>query len=815
LSGRSADNRLAGPRAIPSGRTLDGSTGWLRHGGSLLISLLSRFLRRHRRALVARVEQELAGAMTESRAEAIAFLARIESSLGTGKISALQQVVEETAQRWDHLGVPRDDVHRALLSPVLPPDVFQVLHGRRDPWAEVAPQFMALLQAVPISLLLVDADRRIRVANPAAIVENSGRSPVGEALDDVVADASREWVARQMADFSNESSRFGSLRLAADPRRERLACAVPLKAGGSAFGWILALMPEPEKALADPTLANSLQHERDQKDKFAALLAVSQAMMSSLELNEILATLARQVRRVFGVDEVTVFLYDEHEQALRPAVCDVENYVDEIMQLRLKLGEGITGSVALSGRPEIVNVAEDDPRAVQVPGTPNEDRSSLLCVPLHQRGRVVGAISLVNLDGRPFSQQDLEPATLFAGLCSAAIANARLYEDTRTAYDELRETQTQLVQSANLNALGEMAGGVAHDFNNILAAILGRTQLLLQQVEAPELRSQLRVIEQAALDGAHTVRRVQEFTRVRHDADFETLDLNQVIEGVIELTRPVWEEGTRRRGIAIDLVTDLGARQTIAGNASELREVFTNLVLNAVDALPWGGELKVTSRDDEGQVLVRFRDNGIGMSAEVRQRIFDPFFTTKAVKGTGLGLSVAYGIVTRHEGAIAVESEMHLGTEFTVRFPAGRGRDVVVPPMPPGPLPRLRVLVVDDEEVVLDVLADLLRVLDQNVTTARGGIAGRDTVLAGDFDVVFSDLGMPDLNGWDLALTVKSTLPHVGVVLVTGWGTQLEGGAALAHGVDLVLSKPVSIDDLDRAIRQIGEARTNKNQRAA
>jgi CheY-like chemotaxis protein len=329
----------------------------------------------------------------------------------------------------------------------------------------------------------------------------------------------------------------------------------------------------------------------------------------------------------------------------------------------------------------------------------------------------------------------------------------------------------------------------------------------MQQVDRLDVRNQLRVIEQAALDGAHTVRRVQEFTRVRHDADFETVDLNQILEGVIELTRPVWEEGARRRGIAIETVVDLDAHQGVVGNASELREVFTNLVLNAVDAMPWGGELRLVSRDESGSVVVKVGDTGVGMSGETRGRIFDPFFTTKAVKGTGLGLSVAYGIVTRHAGVITVESELHLGTEFTVRFPAGeaaRAKTVVVPL---GPLPHLRVLVVDDEEAVLDVLGDLLRVLEQEVTTSLGGMAGREAFLNGNFDVVFSDLGMPEVNGWDLALTVKSARPEVGVVLVTGWGTQLEGGAAQAHGVDMVMSKPVSIDDLDRALRTIGESR--------
>src|SRR5262249_3095522 len=161
-----------------------------------------------------------------------------------------------------------------------------------------------------------------------------------------------------------------------------------------------------------------LHRARDHQDKLTALLAVSQAMVNSLELEQVLATMAHQVRRVFQVDECTVFLYDEREEVLKPVVCDVERYRDEIMGLRLKLGQGITGSVAASGKAEVVNVAGKDPRGVQVPGTPDEDPSSLLCVPLHSSGKVVGVMTLVHLDGRPFADEDLESATLFAGLCS-------------------------------------------------------------------------------------------------------------------------------------------------------------------------------------------------------------------------------------------------------------------------------------------------------------------------------------------------------------------------------------------------------------
>ncbi|HTM56837.1 MAG TPA: ATP-binding protein [Candidatus Udaeobacter sp.] len=554
----------------------------------------------------------------------------------------------------------------------------------------------------------------------------------------------------------------------------------------------------------DAGTAERLQYEATQKEKFTALLTVSHTVVNTLDLNTIFTTIVRQVRLVVQADECTVFLLDQADQLLKPVVCDVEKYHDEMMSVRLRIGEGITGYVAMTGRGEIIQDVESDPRAFSIPGTPAE-KASMMSVPLHSRDRVAGVITMTRQGERCFADEDLELATLFAGQCSAAISNARLFDEMKHAYEELRQTQTQLVQSAKLNALGEMAGGVAHDFNNILAAILGRTQLLIQKIEDPAVRRQLQVIEQAALDGAHTVRRVQEFTRVRHDESFETLDVNQVVMGVVELTRTAWEAGAKRRGVAIDVEVELRASRSIAGNASELREVFTNLVLNAVDAMPWGGRLSITTESDERDVRVTFEDNGVGMDQETRERVFDPFFTTKRVKGTGLGLSVAYGIVSRHRGSIDVQSEVDVGTSFTLRFPVGERQVGAAVALPGGPPPRLRALVVDDEEPVLAVMADLLNALGQDVMIAQGGAAGLEAFEHETFDVVFTDLGMPEVNGWDLALGVKSRRPATPVVLVTGWGFQLEGGAAEAHGVDFVLPKPFSLEEVERVLRQVGE----------
>jgi signal transduction histidine kinase len=547
-------------------------------------------------------------------------------------------------------------------------------------------------------------------------------------------------------------------------------------------------------------LGEQLRREEAQREKLAALLTVSNAVVASLELDQILDTIAREVRKVIQVDECMVFLLDETQQVLVPAACDVQEFRDEVMAMRLPVGQGVTGNVVLTGRGEVVNSALDDPRAVQVPGTPVE-QSALLCVPLRVREKVAGAITLTRVGDRIFRDEDLELATLFAGQCSAALSNARLYEETRRAYHELREAQSQLVQSAKLNALGELAGGVAHNFNNILAAILGRTQLLLQNASDASQRRQLEVIEQAALDGAQAVRRVQEFTRLRQDECFEAVDVQEMLQGVLELTRPAWEAESKRRGIALTAALDVRPGQLVAGHASELREVFTNLVLNALDAMPWGGTLTLSSADADGQVCIRVTDTGVGMDAETRGRIFDPFFTTKPVKGTGLGLSVAYGIIGRHRGRIEVESESGRGSVFSVWLPAALAPPAEPEVAPDVPLRRLRVLAVDDEEPVAQVLGDLLAVLGQDVEIALGGAAGLARYSPERFDVVFTDLGMPDVNGWDVVQTVKSRSPETPVVVVTGWGAQIEGGALHARGADHVIPKPFSLEDIRDVLR--------------
>jgi len=351
-----------------------------------------------------------------------------------------------------------------------------------------------------------------------------------------------------------------------------------------------------------------------------------------------------------------------------------------------------------------------------------------------------------------------------------------------------------------------MASGVAHDFNNLLASILGRAQLLLQRVQAPQLRQWLQVIERASLDGAQTVRRLQEFTRIRRDQPFVAVDLNAVVRDALEITQLRWREEPQSRGVSIDVRTALADVPRVAGDAAELREALTNLILNAVDAMPEGGTLGIATTAADGEVVVTVSDSGLGIPDGVRERIFDPFFTTKGPAGTGLGLSMTYGILSRHSARIEVDSGEGAGTTFRLTFPAGAGlaapERVEPAAAPPVAGVALRCLVVDDEVPVGAMLGDVLEAGGHHAVVLTDGGEAIARFGAEPFDVVFTDLAMPRVSGWQVARAVKEMAPTVPVFLVTGFGVELTSEERRAHGVDAVLVKPLKIQEiLDVAAR--------------
>jgi CheY-like chemotaxis protein len=274
---------------------------------------------------------------------------------------------------------------------------------------------------------------------------------------------------------------------------------------------------------------------------------------------------------------------------------------------------------------------------------------------------------------------------------------------------------------------------------------------------------------------------------------------------VLETTESIWRQESRRRGGEIEVETELAeGLPPVAGDPAELREAFTNLVLNAVDAMPKGGTLTLRTGSTDGQVQVEVRDTGSGIPEHIREKIFDPFFTTKGPKGTGLGLSMAYGILQRHNGRITVESEEGRGTIFRMQFPASAPAPLVdaAPPPPSAVAPPtpLRCLVVDDEEEVGEVVADILTTAGHRAVTVQSGQEGVDRLRAERFDVVFTDLAMPGMTGWQVARAVKDRAPEVPVVMMSGFGVEVAPEDLHRHGVDLVLPKPLQIQDVLHAL---------------
>lgn len=371
---------------------------------------------------------------------------------------------------------------------------------------------------------------------------------------------------------------------------------------------------------------------------------------------------------------------------------------------------------------------------------------------------------------------------------------------------EARRFRERLAETEKLRALGELASGVAHDFNNLLGAILGRAQLLRRRGFEPEVDSELSVIEKAALDGRETVRRIQEFSRVRRDRRFGAVDLAEVIKDAVEITRGRWKAEAEQRNVAIQVELELAAAPLILGSAAELREVFTNLILNAVDAMPQGGRLRLRCRHDADRVVAEVEDTGVGMTDEIRRHLFDPFFSTKGSKGMGLGMSVVYGIVTRHEGRIEVDTALGRGTRFRLDFPVAPEAAAPVEAeaeQPKGPVRPGRILVIDDEPEVAAVVRDVLSLEGHEVDTAFRANDGIRLVSVSAYDLVLTDLGMPDMSGWEVAEKVANMRPGLPVALVTGWGSSLDEEEARRRGIVAVVHKPFEVDEL---VRVAGEA---------
>jgi len=656
---------------------------------------------------------------------------------------------------------------------------------------QVRSSVLRLLQADG-SLITLAGGGRFRDVSHMAPVLSAGVGPSGIAIVEGRAVAS--------VDVFNDPAIVLSDDVAATMRRtgSGAVLAVPLRAKGRVIGTL---------ALGDVA-------GRRQVEELSVLLELSRAVTGQLDLATLLEAIRVQAGRILDATNMAIVLRDEERGDLEVVLRVVDGAPDMRLPLRYPSRTvGLMSAVLETGKALRTDEYHAEcARRGLAPVETFPGARSWLGVPMTTGDMVIGVLTLRS-QTRTFGDADERLLSNIGHLAALALRSARLFEERTRAYSELASAQDQLVRTEKLRALGEMASGVAHDFNNLLASILGRAQLTLQRLQDPQLRKWLQVIERSALDGAQTVRRLQEFTRTRRDQPFVAVDLNEIIRGALEITQSRWREETRSRGVDVEAQTSFGTLPMVAGDPAELREAMTNLILNAVDAMPTGGTLTLTTRVENNLVLVTVADTGVGIPEAIRGKIFDPFFTTKGPQGTGLGLSMTYGILSRHGARITVDSQEGRGTTFRLTFAPGAVPDIEVsPPAESAPLGvSLRCLVIDDEAEVGRVLGDVLQTSGHRVVVLGDGAEAIAQFRAEAFDIVFTDLAMPRVSGWQVAQAVKEMAPAVPVVLVTGFGVELTAEERQVHGVDMILVKPLKIADVLGAVARAARWRAERS----
>ena len=541
---------------------------------------------------------------------------------------------------------------------------------------------------------------------------------------------------------------------------------------------------------------------------------LAKAMASSRDADEIYGHVNRQLTRLMQFEYLTVQRYLPDEQMFRRDFV----YLDEPVE-GIEVGEKIKAEHSPVRRVQ---------RTKMPLSMPDFDRDSMLAdgtlsqagfksgfiVPIVAQDEFLGILGMACRRKNAFARMEVATVFAIADTLAVVLKNTELYQKLQAYVEELTETQHRLAKSENvrraekLRSVGQMASGIAHNFNNVMSAIIGRVQLLRMKIGRDEfvldeLEDGLLVIERAALDGAETVRRLQEFSRGQKADQFEKTDLNELVQSVIEITRPRWKDQPEQRGVHIEMRTKYSELPPVACVPSQLREALTNLIFNSVDAMPRGGRILIETEQDGSLAVIRFSDSGVGMPGDVRDRVFDPFFTTKGVKGSGLGLSTVYGIVERHAGEITVVSDPGQGATFILKLPlakAGAKRARIEDMMASKPW---RILVGDDEPNVREALADLLRLLGHDVETAHDGKSTVKLFQTGTFDMVFTDLGMPDMTGWEVTEAIREIDAEVPIVLATGWGSEIDEAAAQNRGVTRVLAKPFTVQKISSLVAEL------------
>jgi PAS domain S-box-containing protein len=606
---------------------------------------------------------------------------------------------------------------------------------------------------------------------------------------------------------------FETVRLTKDGRRINVSVSISpiVDASGKVIGASKIARDITERKQTEQKLAMQLA-------RLDLLSRITRAMGQRQDLQSILQVGLRRLEEDLPIDFGCVCLHDALAETLTISCVGVRSGALALelgiaQNARLAIGQnGLARCVAgnLVYEPDLDKLASPLSQRLA-----NAGLRSLVAAPMLVESRVFGVLIAARRATAAFSSGECEFLRQLTEHVALAAHQADLYAELQRAYDDLRQTQLAVMEQERLRALGQMASGIAHDINNALSPVALYTDLLLEHEPglSVEGRRQMQVIQRAIGDVEETLARMREFYRPREpQLQLTPVQLNDLVEQVMDLTRARWSDIPQKRGIVIEprieLTPDL---PTIMGVESEIREALTNLIFNATDAMPDGGTLRLATGLAAGadEVYIEVGDTGVGMDEDTCRRCMEPFFTTKGARGTGMGLAMVYGVVQRHGADIGIDRTPGVGTTVRMTFPIGStsivdssrfeetGRS----------LTRLRILLIDDDPLLLKSLREILEADGHLITTASGGREGIEVFTAAcqrreTFPVVITDLGMPYVDGRSVAQAVKSLSGDTCVILLTGWGQRLISEGDVPPHVDRVLSKPPKLRLLREALAQ-------------
>jgi PAS domain S-box-containing protein len=525
----------------------------------------------------------------------------------------------------------------------------------------------AIIEAAPTAIIGLDLEGKVQtVWNPAAekMLGWSAQEAMGRFLPSVPVDKEEEF--RQFRERIRSGQTLNGVEVQRQRRDGTLIdhslCASPLHdVEGRIVGSVAVLVDITERKRAEHAL-----HQR--ASQLALLNEVGRRVAALLDLDEVLDRAARLVRELFDFHHVGLFTQAEGEDRLVMRASAGEFAPLFPPDHSVALGQGMVGWVGLHGETLLANDVDAESRYLNSYPERLPTRSEL-SVPIQTAGKIVGVLDVQSPQPNAFDQNDIVVLETLASQIAVAIENARLFTETQTTLQQLKRTQAQLVQSATLAAIGELAAGVAHEINNPLTSILGFAELVLWQL-APDdpSRQDLEIVVAEAKRSRDIVRNLLDFARQAEPLT-EPADVNQVLRQTLALVRAQVE----KNGVTIEerYASNLGQ---IPLDVSRMKQVFLNLITNAVHAMPKGGMLTVSTAQAGDEVAIQITDTGMGIPPRGRERLFEPFFTTRP-SGAGLGLSVGLGIVQQHGGRIEVKSQVGEGSTFTVWLPAGGERE--------------------------------------------------------------------------------------------------------------------------------------------